>query len=50
LFSIVGLLINSIIVWLLNDRLKKNFYLSKAVATIIVTMWNFLSNFLFTFR
>ncbi|MCA6415271.1 MAG: GtrA family protein, partial [Cytophagales bacterium] len=50
LFSIVGLLINSIIVWLLNDRLKKNFYLSKAAATIIVTLWNFLSNFLFTFR
>ncbi|MCX8492243.1 MAG: GtrA family protein [Cyclobacteriaceae bacterium] len=50
LFSLVGLLINSVIVWLLNDRLKKNFYLSKAAATIIVTLWNFLSNFLFTFR
>lgn len=50
LFSLVGLVINSVIVWFLNDRLKKNFYVSKAVATIIVTLWNFFSNFLFTFR
>lgn len=50
LFSLVGLLINSAIVWLMNDRFKKNFYTSKAMATAIVTIWNFLSNFLFTFR
>jgi putative flippase GtrA len=50
LFSLIGLLINSAIVWLMNDRLKKNFYLSKGVATLIVTLWNFLSNFFFTFR
>ncbi len=50
LFSLIGLVINSIIVWILNDRLKKNFYISKALATIIVTLWNFISNFLFTFR
>ncbi len=50
LFSLIGLVINSVIVWVLNDRLKKNFYISKAVATIIVTLWNFISNFLFTFR
>ena len=49
-FSIAGLLINSLIVWLLNDRLKKNFYLSKAAATGIVTLWNFFSNFFFTFH
>ena len=50
LFSLIGLVINSMIVWVLNDRLKKNFYISKAAATMIVTFWNFLSNFLFTFR
>jgi putative flippase GtrA len=50
LFSMIGLFINSLIVWLLNDRLKKNFYLSKAIATGIVTLWNFFSNFFFTFQ
>ncbi len=49
-FALVGLAINSVIVWWLNDRMKKNFYLSKAIATIIVTCWNFVVNFLFTFR
>jgi putative flippase GtrA len=50
LFALIGLLINSIIVWWLNDRMKRNFYLSKVIATAIVTLWNFLSNFFFTFR
>lgn len=49
-FALVGLAINSVIVWWLNDRIKKNFYLSKAIATIIVTCWNFVANFLFTFK
>jgi putative flippase GtrA len=49
-FALVGLAINSAIVWWLNDRMKKNFYLSKAIATIIVTCWNFVANFLFTFK
>ena len=50
LFALIGLAINSAMVWFFNERLKKNFYLSKAFATVVVTLWNFLSNFLFTFR
>ena len=49
-FALIGLGINSAIVWLLNDRLKRNFYFSKAMATVIVTCWNFVANFLFTFK
>ncbi|MFM7853870.1 MAG: GtrA family protein [Flammeovirgaceae bacterium] len=49
-FAVIGLVINSVIVWWLNEHLKKNFYLSKAIATIIVTGWNFIANFLFTFK
>ncbi len=49
-FALIGLAINSAIVWLLHGRQKKNFYVSKAIATVIVTFWNFLSNFFFTFQ
>jgi putative flippase GtrA len=49
-FALIGLAINSVIVWWMTEKMKKNFYLSKGVATFIVTCWNFLSNFLFTFR
>ncbi len=49
-FAMIGLAINSFIIWFLHGQRKKNFYLSKGIATIIVTSWNFLSNFFFTFR
>jgi len=48
--ALVGLGINNLIIWLLADKLKINFYLSKIVATIIVTLWNFGMNFAFTFK
>jgi putative flippase GtrA len=49
-FGLIGLAINSAIVWFLHGQQKRNFYVSKAVATVIVTLWNFLTNFFFTFR
>lgn len=47
--ALIGLGINSAIIWLLHDKFKLNFYLSKLVATIIVTLWNFLINAYYTF-
>lgn len=47
--SVIGLEINSIILYLLNERLKCNFYLSKLIAIGITTVWNFFANLLFTF-
>ncbi len=47
--SIIGLLINNLIIYLLSDRIKLNFYSSKLIAIIIVTLWNFGMNYLFTF-
>lgn len=47
--ALIGLGINSAIIWLMNGKFKVNFYLSKLVATIIVTGWNFLINAYFTF-
>ena len=49
IIALIGLGINSAIIWLLNGKFKINFYLSKLVATVIVTLWNFLINAYFTF-
>ena len=49
IIALIGLGINSAIIWLMNGKFKVNFYLSKLVATIIVTGWNFLINAYFTF-
>ncbi|HRS53545.1 MAG TPA: GtrA family protein [Bacteroidales bacterium] len=49
IISIIGLSINTFIIWLLINKLHANFYLSKAVATIIVVLWNFLANLFVTF-
>jgi len=49
LIALVGLGINSLILWFLSDKIKFNFYLSKIIATGVVTLWNFGMNFLFTF-
>jgi len=49
LFSTIGLGLNNMILWFLADRTKHNFYLSKVIAIILVTLWNFSMNFFFTF-
>jgi putative flippase GtrA len=48
--SLAGLAINNFVIFLLNDKLKLNFYLSKLIAIGVVTCWNFIMNYLFTFR
>jgi putative flippase GtrA len=48
--AIIGLAMNNLIIYLLTDRrYKLNFYLSKGIATVIVFIWNFFMNYLFTF-
>ncbi len=48
--SIIGLGINNLIIYILTEKFKLNFYVSKIIATIIVTVWNFFANYLFTFK
>lgn len=48
--SLVGLLLNNLFIYIFSDRYKINFYLSKAFAIGLVTLWNFGMNYLFTFR
>ncbi len=48
--SAIGLGINSLVLYLLNEKLKWNFYFSKLIAIAITTIWNFFANLLFTFK
>lgn len=48
--SLAGLALNNLLIYLLHEKLKWNFYLSKIVAIGLVTIWNFLMNLFFTFN
>jgi putative flippase GtrA len=48
--SLIGLGINSFILWLLVSKFKMNFYLSKLFAIGVTTLWNFGANLFFTFH
>ena len=47
--ALVGLCLDTLTVYLLNGKLKWNFYLSKIFAVGVSTLWNFFGNLLFTF-
>ena len=48
--SIIGLLINNSILWLIHNKIAVNFYLAKFGAILITTLWNFFANYYFTFQ
>ena len=47
--SILGLGINTLVIWLLVSRYNRNFYISKLFAIGVVTIWNFILDLIFTF-
>lgn len=47
--ALIGLLFNNLIIYILNDKLKINFYLSKVFAIAAVSLWNFFANYIYTF-
>lgn len=49
IISILGLGINTIFLWIFREKVKLNFYVAKAIAIGITTIWNFTANFIFTF-
>lgn len=49
IIALIGLLINLLIIWAMSGKFKINFYVSKLVATVVVTFWNFLINAYYTF-
>jgi len=48
--SVIGLGLNNLILYLLHEKGKMNFYLAKAFAIALVTLWNFVANYFFTFH
>jgi len=48
--SIIGLAINTLVLWILVSKYKKHFYLSKLFAIGVVTLWNFFANYFITFN
>lgn len=49
LVGVAGLIINNLIVYLLTEKARLNFYVSKFIAIVVVFIWNFLLNYLYTF-
>ena len=47
--ALIGLGINSLVLWVLNTKFKLNFYFAKLLAIIVTTFWNFIANYLYTF-
>lgn len=47
--SVIGLALNNLIIYLLNDKRNVNFYVSKIFAIVAVTVWNFIMNYFYTF-
>ena len=50
LFSLIGLGLNNLFIFLFNDKLGINFYISKAMAVVCVFVWNFAANDIFNFH
>ncbi len=48
--SIVGLGINSLLLFILLKKIKGNFYLVKLAVIGLVFFWNFSANYLYTFK
>lgn len=48
--SLIGLGINTLVLWLLVSKFKMNFYVAKIFAIGVVTLWNFFANALITFN
>ncbi len=50
LFSVIGLVLNNLLIYLFTDVASINFYLSKLLAIGGVFIWNFTSNYFFNFH
>jgi len=50
IISLIGLGLNTLLLWILVSKFKLNFYLAKVFAIGFVTLWNFLANAFITFN
>ncbi len=49
IISMIGLVINTLILYVLVSKFRMNFYVSKVIAIGVVTVWNFFANSVYTF-
>jgi len=49
IIALLGLGINTLVLWFFVSKVKFNFYMSKLIAIGFVTVWNFFMNIIFTF-
>ncbi|MCT1530956.1 GtrA family protein [Sphingobacterium daejeonense] len=47
--SIIGLLLNTVFLYILHEKFNMKFYSSKFLAILMTFGWNFLANLLYTF-
>jgi putative flippase GtrA len=47
--ALTALLMNNIIIYIMNDKMKFNFYISKITAVTLLMFFNFIMNLKFTF-
>lgn len=50
IISLAGLLLNTGFIYLMHEKKKVNFYLSKLIAIALVFCWNFSANYFFNFH
>jgi putative flippase GtrA len=49
LVALTGLVFNNLVVYLLTDKVRLNFYFAKFIAIVLVFIWSFLLNYHYTF-
>lgn len=50
IIALIGLGINSLILWIVREKFNKGFWFAKVIATGITLLWNFLGSKAFTFN
>lgn len=49
LMSLLGLVINNLLIWITHSRIGVGFYYAKGIAISVTVLWNFFSNNFITF-
>lgn len=49
IIALIGLVISNLIIYLLNDKIKINFWICKISAIVLVSFFNFFANYIYTF-
>ncbi|WP_343557475.1 GtrA family protein [Sphingobacterium sp.] len=50
LACLIGLLLNNIVLYLLNEKANLSFYVAKIGSVFVVMLWNFIANYFYVFH